>query len=181
MHRSKYLATVVLLLTSVNSFASGNLLDQIERCSLMNESEARLTCFDEMAKSVSASKGTAAGSTPSQHSMPASVPPAVVQEKAAITPPTPTVAEQFGFENKQKAAAKKETDRLYVDVTSIKKDRLGMLTIYLSNNQIWKQIGTNRYFYKEAQGKAYLERGSMNSFFFSQDEIKRRIRVKRLQ
>lgn len=118
---------------------------------------------------------------PPQQSMTDTAVAAVAQEQAATIPSAHTVEEQFGFERKEAAAANKEIDRLYVEVTSVKRDSLGMSTIYLVNGQVWRQTGNGRYFYKEMQGKAYLERGSMSSFFFSQDEIKRRIRVKRLQ
>jgi hypothetical protein len=190
MYRSRYFA-VVLLIASVNAQASDNLIDQIQGCSQIDSSEMRLACYDEMAQGVASDEQTSVRSPDSGQPVSGAGTAAGTAAAAAgaapeSAPATPLLSiesteEQFGFEHKQEAATKEKAERIYVEVSNMKSDRAGLSTIYLENGQVWRQIGTDRYFYNEKQGKAYVERGSLNSFFFSQDEIKRRIRVKRLR
>jgi hypothetical protein len=109
------------------------------------------------------------------------VPAGMVQDQTTVASSRQTVEEDFGFEQKRAAAARENVGPLYVEVSRVKKDRGGSSTIYLANGQVWRQIGSDRFFYSERQGRAYLEPGSLNSYFFSQEKINRRIRVKRLQ
>jgi hypothetical protein len=188
MYRSRWVAVVLLLIASVGSQASGNLVDQIQRCSELDGSEGRLACYDEMARGLSSADQTSEGSRQPEQAV-SGAGAAVAAAGAAVALPEPattdpsvqTIEEQFGFEQKQAAAEKEKVDRIYVEVSDVKIDRAAMSTVYLTNGQVWRQIETGRYFYTEKQGKAYVERGSMNSFFFSQENIKRRIRVKRLR
>ncbi|MFT5483774.1 MAG: hypothetical protein ACI9GW_002432 [Halieaceae bacterium] len=160
---------VLLLFITLLAQAGDDLAGQLKQCRLVGADNDRLACYDAITPGRSTETTITTGAPASQ---------ATVEAQATTT--NSEVDREFGSEDVKKIVA--ETDeRIYVEVLKTKKGRAQESTIYLKNGQVWRQIGTDRYTYNERQGRAYLERGSMSSYFFSQDEIKRRIRVKRLK
>ena len=183
MYRFRHVAYGLLLFASVGSQSNSGLVEKIQRCSQIDNSEERLLCYDELGKAVRSAENTSESSTHPQERSPEtlSADAAREQEQTTTAPSGQTAEELFGFEHKQAAKEQEKPDRLYVEVSTTKKDRGGYLTIYLTNGQVWRQTGNHQYYYRETQGRAYLERGLLNNFLFSQENINRRIGVKRLQ
>lgn len=164
---------LVFLLASTFSQAEESLRGPLMRCSAVTDNEARLACFDRVAK---------VASTPASVTSTVSGELNTTQVPQEVNEKSKKSSSDFGFEKKRAREEEKAEDpRVFVDVSEVKRSRTNTLTIYLTDGQVWRQTDALRFLYTERQGRAYLERGAMGSFFFSQENIPRKIRVKRLK
>lgn len=151
----------IFTLTIATSTTAASLDQSLSTCRAIDDANQRLTCYDAIALG------------PQTHTNPQN-------ETAAI--PSETTSERFkalfGFEEKE--IAKQIPDRIEVEVTEFSSN-YGKAMIRLSNGQIWRQIDSKRFAYRADNGPAYIQRGAMGSFFFSQQDTNARIRVKRVK
>lgn len=160
----------LILLTSVVFAAStvaANLDEALENCRAISDNNARLQCYDIIDRDT----------------------PAVPQEGShphqAVNRPSPKVPatakgpeELFGFEDIE--IAKQMPESIEVDVVEARQIH-GKRVFRFANGQVWRQIDSKRFVYNPDNGQAYIQRGALGSFFFSQRETNARIRVKRVE
>lgn len=158
-----------LALLTLTSLATAEALDKaLQQCRTIESGEQRLDCYD------------AIGRQQDSTSLPSSVNSTAAEPTKALATKAPAKdnSELFGFEARQ--ITKQVPDR--IDVEVIKANTVhGKKIFQLSNGQVWKQIDTKRFVFSQTKGQAYIERGALGSFFFSQQNSNTRIRVKRVK
>jgi hypothetical protein len=158
-----------LALLTLTSLATAEALDKaLQQCRTIESGDQRLDCYD------------AIGRQQDSTSLPSSVNSTTAEPTKALTAKAPAKdnSELFGFEARQ--ITKQVPDRINVEV--IKANTVhGKKIFQLSNGQVWKQIDTKRFVFSQTKGQAYIERGALGSFFFSQQNSNTRIRVKRVK
>ena len=146
-------------LTLASSAMAASLNDGINHCRTIAAADQRLACYDAIAVQQDAS------------------PEATVKETSTNSSVfSNPFKEIFGFEEKE--IAKQIPDRLEVEVSDFSQGN-GKSQITLSNGQVWRQLDNKPFVYSADNGQAYIQRGALGSFFFSQEGTKKRIRVKR--
>ena len=163
-----------LALLTLTSFASAEALDKaLQQCRTIESGEQRLDCYDAIGRQQDST------SLPSSVNSTAAEPTKALATKALATKaPAKDNSELFGFEARQ--ITKQVPDR--IDIEVIKANTVhGKKIFQLSNGQVWKQIDTKRFVFSQTKGQAYIERGALGSFFFSQQNSNTRIRVKRVK
>jgi quercetin dioxygenase-like cupin family protein len=75
-------------------------------------------------------------------------------------------------------SSKKTDKRIYMTIARLKDDPRQKLMFVFENGQVWKQTDNGELNLKEGD-RIYIERGAVGSFWLSQDDIKKRIKVKR--
>ncbi|GIU52003.1 hypothetical protein [Shewanella sp. KT0246] len=185
------LTLVATFALAISSQAHANIEQQLANCASHTDKLDRLMCYDALAASV---KSPVPTQLPAASAASASA-PAVVAPVAATTAVTTTtnaaaaaaatttspqtassVEQEFGL---KKVSAEEDELRLYAEVSSVKKDPYGSLIVTLSNNQTWKQVGTERYKLKVGY-KVYIEKGALSSYLLGTDDRNSTMRVKRL-
>ncbi|WP_299571843.1 hypothetical protein [uncultured Shewanella sp.] len=181
------LTLVATFALAISSQAHANIEQQLANCASHTDKLDRLMCYDALAASV---KSPVPTQLPAASAVSASA-PAVVAPVAATTAVTTTtnaaatttspqtassVEQEFGL---KKVSAEEDELRLYAEVSSVKKDPYGSLIVTLSNNQTWKQVGTERYKLKVGY-KVYIEKGALSSYLLGTDDRNSTMRVKRL-
>ena len=157
-----------LALLTLTSLATAEALDKaLQQCRTIESADQRLDCYD------------AIGRQQDSTSLPSSVNSTTAEPTKALATKAPANnSELFGFEARQ--ITKQVPDRINVEV--IKANTVhGKKIFQLSNGQVWKQIDTKRFVFSQTKGQAYIERGALGSFFFSQQNSNTRIRVKRVK
>ena len=158
-----------LALLTLTSLATAEALDKaLQQCRTIESADQRLDCYD------------AIGRQQDSTSLPSSVNSTAAEPTKALTAKAPAKdnSELFGFEARQ--ITKQVPDRINVEV--IKANTVhGKKIFQHSNGQVWKQIDTKRFVFSQTKGQAYIERGALGSFFFSQQNSNTRIRVKRVK
>ena len=162
----KILMTTILLL-SASGYASQINVQALEACSLVENDLKRLMCYDK----VIAGKKISQPVTKAKENTPAKAPKVV--EKPQYK------ANEFGLEKSKQAAAKK-LDEIRSTVVKITKNPRGQRTFTLSNDQIWKQKGSDRFTAKEGD-EVIIIRGVFDSFRMKKANTNRLIQVKRIQ
>ena len=163
-----------LALLTLTSLATAEALDKaLQQCRTIESGDQRLDCYDAIGRQQDST------SLPSSVNSTAAEPTKALATKALATKaPAKDNSELFGFEARQ--IAKQVPDR--IDVEVIKANTVhGKKIFQLSNGQVWKQIDTKRFVFSQTKGQAYIERGALGSFFFSQQNSNTRIRVKRVK
>lgn len=157
MLRSKPL--LACLLISASSVAAP-LNSDLAECRDIASAEQRLACYDAIILPSSDVATTPEPETPTTQA-----------SKVRFS-------ELFGFEEKE--IAKQIPDRMEVEVSESALVH-GKRVFRLSNGQVWRQTDNKRFIYNPANGPAYIQRGALSSFFFSQRDTNTRIRVKRVE
>lgn len=126
----------------------------LSHCQSIKSDSKRLTCYDNLATRLNAAKNII--STPKEVK--------------------PIVTEQFGLKEKRI----NEPEQITATITKIKKSQFGLLTVYLDNEQIWKQSDSARFFIK-VNDKIEVKKAAFGSFMMKKVGSNKTIRVKRLQ
>lgn len=191
----KFFQCQLLLISLFCCFSSMSaaLDNEISECTQIVNDKERLKCFDSAAAKFAKKfqRGSAATSqkTPEIRDQVKPVIEDIAKkspaetsniDKASAEISQKRINEEFGFENIVKNEVE-TLDKIYVDVTKSKRDPFKKLTLYLANGHVWKQTDSATFRYQEKNGQAYIERGSLGSFFFSQDDVNKRVRVKRIK
>ncbi|MDO6641277.1 MULTISPECIES: hypothetical protein [unclassified Shewanella] len=170
------LTLIATFALAISSQAQASVEQQLASCAAQTDKLDRLMCYDTLAASVNTSLTSATTETATAVSTPAVVTASAVTKAAVATSNNPTAEQEFGLKKK----VDEDVTRLYADVVSVKKDPYGSLIITLSNNQTWKQSGTDRYKVKKDQ-TVFVEKGALGSFLLGSDDRNSTIRVKRLK
>lgn len=160
----------LILLTSLVFAASAmavNTHDALKNCRAISDNSARLQCYDAINTHAAEMPQKVIRETPALTSPPAEAP---VADKSPD--------ELFGFEDR--VLASQIADSLNVDVIETALVH-GKRVFRFANGQVWRQIDSKRFVYNPDNGQAYIQRGALGSFFFSQKETNVRIRVKRVE
>ncbi|MFC1520610.1 hypothetical protein ACFL6Z_12995 [Pseudomonadota bacterium] len=170
------LTLIATFALAISSQAQASVEQQLASCAAQTDKLDRLMCYDTLAASVNTSLTSATTETATAVSTPAVVTASAVTKAAVAMSNNPTAEQEFGLKKK----VDEDVTRLYADVVSVKKDPYGSLIITLSNNQTWKQSGTDRYKVKKDQ-TVFVEKGALGSFLLGSDDRNSTIRVKRLK
>jgi ribosomal protein L31E len=145
----KILMTTLLLLTA-SGYTSQINVQALEACSLVENDLKRLMCYDKVI----------AGKKISQ--------PIMKDEKdksdnaLKVVEKSQNKANEFGLEKSKQVAAKK-LDEIRSTVVKITKNPRGQRTFTLSNDQIWKQKGSDSFTAKKGN-EVVIIRGVFDSF-----------------
>ena len=156
-----------LLLLSTSSYSSQINVQALEACSLVENDLKRLMCYDKVI----------AGKKVSQ--------PVTKVEKNNLAKTSKIVeklqnkANEFGLEKRKQAAAIK-LDEIRSTVVKITLNPRRQRTFTLSNDQVWKQKGSDRFTVKEGD-EVVIIRGTFDSFRIKKAGTNRQIPVKRIQ
>lgn len=153
--------TLLCLSAACNAMAT-SLNDDLASCRTIAAAEQRLACYDNIANQQDTPQSSATRDN-------------TATSGSVFSNP---FKEIFGFEEKE--IAKQIPDRIDVEVSAISQG-YGKLQITLSNGQVWRQLDNKHFAYSEDNGQAYIQRGALGSFLFSQEGTKKRIRVKRIK
>jgi hypothetical protein len=162
----KILMTTLLLLTA-SGYTSQINVQALEACSLVENDLKRLMCYDKVI----------AGKKISQ--------PIMKDEKdksdnaLKVVEKSQNKANEFGLEKSKQVAAKK-LDEIRSTVVKITKNPRGQRTFTLSNDQIWKQKGSDSFTAKKGN-EVVIIRGVFDSFRMKKAGTNRQIQVKRIQ
>jgi hypothetical protein len=154
-------------LFSSQSFASAINIQAIEACSLIENDAKRLMCFDNVisGKKIIKKHEKISESTFNK--------PLVATSKAREK------LNEFGMEN-NKEAKKEKLDEIQSKLVKVTKNKFGERTFTLSNNQVWKQKGSE-FFSAKADDEVIIIRGVFNSFRIKKVGTNRLISVKRIK
>ena len=125
----------------------------LERCAAIEESAARLACYDA-AQSDGAADSAASTSEPGE------------SEEG-----------DFGFEAR---VLPKTPDQITSAVARVSRDPFGKLTLTLENGQVWKQIDTKRLRIRD-DSRVVIRKAALRSFLLHLEGSKTSIRVRRLE
>ncbi len=166
------LIATLLIALSLPVFAA-SLQQAIDDCRIINNPSERLACYDELSTLT-----PVADSSSERTQQTIQEPTERSDNDSLVTNFTDKFADFFGFEEKE--IAKRIPDSMDVFVKSVSSGN-GKLMIRLENGQVWEQIDSKYFRYREDNGQAYIQKGALGSFFFSQRDTKTRIRVRRQQ
>ncbi|MGX9459859.1 hypothetical protein ACWXWU_01270 [Shewanella sp. A14] len=164
-----------IILMSANAYAETNLAQQLSVCAIKTDKLERLACYDQLA-------ANAKPSTIVTTNEPLAVPTNVPTQVPTSVTPTPVVTAQvdkvsaFGLTKK----TEKQIEKLYFEVSKVKKGPYGELVITLNNGQVWKQSNPDNYRLKKGQ-RIFIQAGALSSFFLGSDDRNATTRVKRLK
>lgn len=199
MKRRLFRESALVALICAGVFTSFNLQaqassiqDAMTKCSQVSNSLQRLVCYDRLAKSmrqytgleqsVSTVSRQPAVSAPTQRPATPERPAVAATQAADPTTLTPSVAvptaeQEFGLEHKRDTD--KMISRLYASIAQISTNQYRKRVITLENGQQWRQQDGSTL--KIAVGdRVYIERGSLGSFYMSNDDVNKRMKVKRV-
>jgi len=154
-----------LLLVNVVSADEADLSSKLYACSQINESQARLSCFDSL-----------------NHKNPAVI--AVV--KKPMTSGKSVVTEQeiadFAKDHVQKTEEElaNEIKTIELTISKLSKTVRGQWKIIFENGQKWQQKDTTRITLTEGI-RVTLTKGAFGSVFMKKEDSNKRIKVKRLK
>ena len=184
------LVLAVVLGASSSQFAQAETLSQaLKKCGQVQNSLKRLVCYDQIVNDMNRYGGLddlmnvpaplAANNAPSTNQQSSQT---SNQPQSEATQPAPNQAAQrnadFGLE--QRKLFEDTDQKIYATVTKITTNPHKKRTFTLDNGHVWREteIGSLRIKVSEV---VYIERGSLGSFHMSRDDIKRRLRVKRVK
>lgn len=187
--KSFLVLAVVLGASSLQVAQAETLSQALKKCGQVQNSLKRLVCYDQIVNDMNRYGGLddlmnvpaplAAAGAPSpsrQTNQAASAPQSTAQTPAASQPAQRNA--DFGLE--QRKLLEDTDQKIYASVTKIVKDPYKKRIFTLDNGHVWKEteVGSLRIKVNEV---VYIERGSLGSFHMSRDDIKRRLRVKRVK
>ena len=176
----KYFALLAVVMVAPFSQAK-SISEALEECGRVQNSLKRLVCYDGVVNELNRYTGlddlmnvpaplpAAKGGTASRPVAPA---PAAGSSKQEAFSPT----DDFGMEYKR--LRENTEDKIYANVSSVKKDARKRLVLTLDNGHVWKQTDSGAFRVKDGD-VIYVERGALGAFYLSKDDVNRRIRVKR--
>lgn len=179
MKKTPFISLVMLGLLSLTTQAE-TLNEGLVKCTKIQNSSARLGCFDELASTAIVSTVTSKKSTST-----------VSTAKTSVTTPrsTPNFAPvavdkvaNFGLEHIEKPNKSDEDSEIVFVIASLKKDPYGKYRFTFENGQQWKQTDSSRLKVKEGES-VLLKKGFMDSVFLKKNKAdsNKEMRVKRLK
>ena len=139
---------------------------RLNRCVAIDESAARLQCFDEFAR---AATQTVQGNTP-----------AGAIATSAVAGAQTGVANVKDFGREHWESTRDTPESIEAAVVDVHNDAYGSLVLTLDNGQRWKQRGTER-FRVDTGERIVIQRGTMSSFFLRKANGTRLVRFTRLE
>ena len=137
------------------NFAVQANIDDIKECRSVESDKKRLVCYDDFVASITNTQDK-------------------VTDNSKPTPKLATHSDDVEIPDTNK------NDAFVATVSKIKKDPYGVLTIYLDNEQIWKQAASSRFRLK-VNDQVKVESAALGSFMLNKIGSNKTIRVKRLQ
>lgn len=177
----KKLSIVALLLCAAASESQAeSISDALKDCGRQQNSLKRLVCYDKVVQNLDRYSGL-----DELMNVPAPLPAQAGSQAPSRTPYKPqprvesaqpsTPSSDFGMENRRDAEA---VDKIYGNITELKKGPRKRYILTLDNGQVWKQTDNETLSLKVGQ-TVYVERGVLGAFYMSKDSVNRKIRVKR--
>jgi hypothetical protein len=153
------------------SASADTLSAELAQCAQVQDSLARLVCFDDLAIS------TKPSSVQEQTSIPTRV--------AKITPATvPAVSKEasFGAEHLKKLVLTEDERQIVFIIEKLKKDQYGKWRFTFENGQQWKQADSNKFRVKVGE-RVLLKKGVLNAVYLKKNiaNSNKKIRVKRIK
>lgn len=158
----------LLSLTTKAATLDGNLA----QCVKIQDSLARLVCFDDLAEQAMLPVNVVA-------KLEKNVPEAKVK---TVMAPTSTKAADFGAKHLKKSQVVEEDLQIVFTVEQLSEDQYGKLFFTFENGQQWKQTD-NEYLKVKVGESVLLKKGFMSAVYLKKNmpDSNRKIRVKRLK
>ena len=109
------------------------------------------------------------------------------ETKRSATKPTETV-EEFGsefFPDEQRKREDRKLKSITSNVTEVRINKLGKVTVTLENGQVWRQLSSDnksiRFYGKDRLYSATVKRSRFGNYLMTVDQLKRTIRVRRIK
>lgn len=147
----RLLAVACASLVATATAATAPLADALRHCAQDSDDKQRLACFDELAKSVPASKVDEFGMTAM-----------IAHERAPTAPFLP-----------------KQQDALAASITALREGPRGALVFTLDNGQVWQQAEPQSHLHFSAGESIEIQHGAMGSLWLAASKG-RKTRVTRL-
>jgi hypothetical protein len=138
-------------------------LDAISVCARISKKDARLECYDQVARDAASGSLAAASSVPAPSSPNWAAPP-----PPPMNAPTNAAPQSFGSEQLRTPGndPSRGPDEVQAQVTSASDNGLGQWRITLADGAIWRMTETVSLFRPPApQESVRIRRGSLGSFF----------------
>jgi hypothetical protein len=165
MRRLGFIISFVLCCVQAQA---ADLASGMQQCLQLSQDQARLQCYDHLARqSVTPAAAVAATPTPV-----ASAPDTPAAPAAAAVDPT----QSFGLE---KRTPKEQIADLQLVAKSVRTTAKGRVEITMENGQIWLQTDDSRFDVKPGD-VCRIERAMMGSFLLDNGRSNRKIRVRRV-
>ncbi|GLP97440.1 hypothetical protein [Paraferrimonas sedimenticola] len=172
--------TLFCLAISTSAWAnSAELKDQLQTCSIIAASDARLQCFDALAQSLNPPSTQPAPTSVQQTQLTESPAPVA---SATVSSTTPASTESFGAEQVKvdKAEDKPKEESITATIVSTKRDAYKRYRITLDNGQVWKQRETVRFSLREGQ-EVIIRRGLVGNYYLTKSGGGKKISVNRVK
>ena len=161
MNRIVFISFVCVGLVSM-SVSADSLNAELAKCAKIQDSLARLVCFDDLAKMENI--------------------PLVTKKQPATANPLVNKDASFGAEHLKKTKAAEDDLQVVFVVKKLKKDQYGKWRFTFENGQQWKQSDSG-YFKLKVGESVLLKKGVLDSIFLKKNDANsnRKIRVKRIK
>jgi len=163
--KNNYLISLAMLILSSMTVQASALNSSIMKCAEIQDSVARLACFDYLA---------------AQELKPSTV--AGVNKTAIKTVPAAPKTVAFGAEHLKQPKVAEEEQQVVFTVDKLTKDPYGKWRFSFDNGQKWKQTDST-YLNIKIGDSVLLKKGFMNAVYLKKNEpnSSKKIRVKRQQ
>lgn len=162
MRRLGFMISLVLCCVQAQA---ADLASGMQHCLQLSQDQARLQCYDQLARQ-SSTPVAAVAATPT--------PVASAPETPAAAAVDPT--QSFGLE---KRTPKEQISDLQLEAKSVRTTSKGRVEITMQNGQIWLQTDDSRFDVKPGD-LCRIERAMMGSFLLDNGRSNRKIRVRRV-
>ena len=172
MKKNPLKSIVILSLLSLTSQAE-TLNEGLVKCTKVEDSLARLVCFDRLAKHSVMPVNSIVNSNDVEPDAKPKILAAVKVSKA----------DSFGAEHIRKSHdVEKEASKIVFEIMSLQKDPYGKYRFTFKNGQQWKQTDSNHLSVKVGES-VMLKKGFLGAFYLKKndEDVNRKIRVKRLK
>ncbi|WP_441002943.1 hypothetical protein [Pseudocolwellia agarivorans] len=170
---------VLFIVLFTSSLQATTLNSSIRECAKIDNHLTRLTCFDQLAKTlVTSSEKTKTHG----ESIEADKSPVLIQKENSVISTTKDKAQfidNFGSSHLKKDKVNDEEQSVIFVVKSVKKNTDKKLYFTFENGQIWKQMDNVRFKIKAGE-KAKLKEGALGAVYLKKLGNNRSIRVKRV-
>lgn len=168
-----FLVIVIAILSSQNVYASKtNYKEELLVCSQVNDSLARLTCFDNFIEknNIAAANDKNAQAATSLTQLP------------VTSQPTSQDVDDFAKEHLTKSEEElaKQINSITLTISALNKTAYGKWIVSFDNGQKWQQQDNTTLRLKKGQ-RAILTKGALNAIYLQKENSKKRIKVKRLK
>jgi hypothetical protein len=158
----------------------------LESCAKIENPVERLTCYDKVSGRLPADTAKASNIAPNtvdpvvpKANVTVTVAPATTSTEPAVEP-KPGAKENFGLEHKQKPKDD-QPDEMQIRWTRKMQDAHGKWIIFLENGQVWRQTEGADFSFNNPEQLVVISRGILGSFFLTELDGSRRIRVMRVK